>query len=209
AAAGRRADAVGEIEALTADEFAALPRDSLSRASLAILAEAAVTCGAAAAAVPVLPARAPSEARTLIQGVPVGWGAAAWYVARLQWLTGRSADAARSAATAQRLHRRWGAGGFSDPLAELGRATPLSQRESQVIALLAAGREDAEMAAALGVSVHTIERHVANIFLKLGVRNRAEATAWAHRHGRAGGEHSFRDARAAGPMRAPGKTSDP
>jgi DNA-binding CsgD family transcriptional regulator len=26
-----------------------------------------------------------------------------------------------------------------------------------------------------------VERHVANIFVKIGVRNRAEATAWAHR----------------------------
>ena len=187
ATAGRRADAAGEVEALTADGFAALPRDSLYLASLAILAEAAVTCRAASAAGPLLAALAPYETRNLIQGVPVGWGAAAWYVARLQWLTGRPGDAARAAATAQRLHRRWGAGGFSDPLADLGREgadAPLSQRESQVITLLAAGQENAEMAALLGVSVHTIERHVANIFGKLGVRNRAEATAWAHRHGR-------------------------
>jgi DNA-binding NarL/FixJ family response regulator len=34
--------------------------------------------------------------------------------------------------------------------------------------------------------VHTIERHVANIFVKTGVRNRAGATAWAHRRGLAG-----------------------
>jgi DNA-binding CsgD family transcriptional regulator len=189
ATAGRRADATEEIEALTADGFAALPRDSLYLASLAILAEAAVTCRAAPAGGLLLAALAPYETRNLIQGVPVGWGSAAWYVARLQWLTGRPADAARSAATAQRLHRRWGAGGWPDPLAGLavlgGLGAPLSQRESQVIALLAGGRENAEMAAALGVSVHTIERHVANIFRKLGVRNRAEATAWAHRHGRA------------------------
>jgi DNA-binding CsgD family transcriptional regulator len=145
-----------------------------------------VSCRAAGLAGPILAELAPYRERNLIQGVPVGWGAAAWYIARLQWLTGRPGDAARSAATAQRLHHRWGAGGFPDPLAGLARAIPLSQRESQVIALLAAGRENAEMAAQLGVSVHTIERHVANIFLKLGVRNRAEATAWAHRHGRAG-----------------------
>ena len=189
ATAGRRDDATGEIEALTENGFAALPRDSLYLASLAILAEAAVTCRAASAGGPLLAALAPYETRNLIQGVPVGWGAAAWYIARLQWLTGQPGPAARSAATARRLHRRWGAGGFPDPLADLGRAgagAPLSQRESQVIALLAAGQENAEMAALLGVSVHTIERHVANIFGKLGVRNRAEATAWAHRHGRAG-----------------------
>ena len=104
-----------------------------------------------------------------------------------QGFGGRPGDAARSAATAQRLHRRWGAGGFGDPLAGLGlqgATAPLSHRESEVIALLASGQANAEMATALGVSVHTIERHVANIFLKIGVRNRAEATAWAHRHGR-------------------------
>ena len=62
----------------------------------------------------------------------------------------------------------------------------MSQRESEVIGLLAAGRENAEIAAVLGVSVHTVERHVANIFIKIAVRNRAEATAWAHRRGLAG-----------------------
>ncbi len=186
AAAGRRADAVAEIEALESRGFAALPRDSLYLASLAILAETAVTCRAAGSACPILAELAPYESRNLIQGVPVGWGAAAWYVARLQWLLGRPADAARSAATAQQLHRRWGAAGLGDPLAGLGRDTltaPLSQRESEVIGLLAAGRENAEIAAVLGVSVHTVERHVANIFIKIAVRNRAEATAWAHRRG--------------------------
>jgi DNA-binding CsgD family transcriptional regulator len=186
AAAGRRADAASEVGALVADGFAALPRDSLYLASLAIMAEASVTCRAAALAPPILAALTPYRSRNLIQGVPVGWGAADWYIARLQWLAGRPGDAARSAAAAQRLHRRWGAGGLGDPLADLGRdpaAAPLSRRESEVIALLASGRENAEMAAALGVSVHTVERHVANIFVKIGVRNRAEATAWAHRRG--------------------------
>ena len=60
---------------------------------------------------------------------------------------------------------------------------PLSPREQEVLTLLACGQANAEIAAALGVSVHTVERHVANIFTKLGVRNRAEATAWAYRHG--------------------------
>jgi len=189
AAAGQHADATDEIEALAADGFAALPRDSLYLASLAILAEAAVTCQAADLARLILAALTPYRSRNLIQGVPVGWGAADWYIARLQWLTGRHGDASRSAATARRLHRRWGAEGLGDPLASLGRdpaSAPLSRRESEVIGLLASGRENAEMAAALGVSVHTIERHVANIFLKIGVRNRAEATAWAHRRGIAG-----------------------
>jgi DNA-binding CsgD family transcriptional regulator len=185
AAAGRCAAATAGIEALAAGGFAGLPRDSLYLASLAILAEAAVTCRATGGARSVLDELAPYASRNLIQGVPVGWGAAAWYIARLQWLLGRHGDAAKSADLARRLHLKWGAAGLGDPLEGLGRdpaAGPLSQREAEVIRLLAAGRENAEIAAALTVSVHTIERHVANIFIKIGVRNRAEATAWAHRH---------------------------
>ena len=187
AAAGRTADAVGEIEALTADRLAALPRDSLYLASVALLGEAAVTCHAADLAAPILDELAPYATRNLIQGVPAGWGAAAWHIARLEWLLGRRADAARSARAAVRLHRQWGAAGFGHPLDGLGRdiaVVRLSGRESEVLALLAAGQPNAEMAAALDVSVHTVERHVANIFAKIGVRNRAEATAWAHRSGR-------------------------
>ena len=156
---------------------------------MAILGEATVTCRATDLARPILDELTPYAARNLIQGVPVGWGAAAWHIARLQWLLGRRAEAARSAAAAQRLHRQWGAAGFGHPLAGLGRdaaAVRLSPRESEVLSLLAAGQANLEIAAALAVSVHTIERHVANIFGKLGVRNRAEATAWAHRHGLAG-----------------------
>ena len=44
-----------------------------------------------------------------------------------------------------------------------------------MLGLLASGQANAEIGAALGVSVHTVERHVANIFVKIGVRNRAEA----------------------------------
>ena len=186
ATAGRGADAAREVEALAADRLAALPRDSLYLASVAILGEAAVACQAAELAGPVLDELAPYATRNLIQGVPVGWGAAAWHIARLEWLLGRRADAARSAQLAVRLHRQWGAAGFGHPLDGLGRdiaVVRLSPRESQVLALLAAGHANAEMAADLDVSVHTIERHVANIFAKIGARNRAEATAWAHRSG--------------------------
>jgi DNA-binding CsgD family transcriptional regulator len=84
------------------------------------------------------------------------------------------------------LHRLWGAGGLGDPLTDLGRdaaTARLSRREAEILNLLASGQSNSEMAVVLGVSVHTIERHVANIFLKISVRNRAEATAWAHRQG--------------------------
>jgi DNA-binding CsgD family transcriptional regulator len=49
--------------------------------------------------------------------------------------------------------------------------------------LLAGGDSNAEIAAALGVSVHTVERHAANLYRKIGARGRADAIAWAFRRG--------------------------
>ena len=52
-----------------------------------------MTCRVTDAAKPILAELTPYAARNLIQGVPVGWGAAAWHIARLQWLLGRHAEA--------------------------------------------------------------------------------------------------------------------
>jgi DNA-binding CsgD family transcriptional regulator len=59
----------------------------------------------------------------------------------------------------------------------------LSQREREVLALLAAGRSNAQIAEALTISLNTVGRHVSNIFGKTGVANRTEAASYAHRHG--------------------------
>ena len=59
----------------------------------------------------------------------------------------------------------------------------LTARELDVLRLLAAGRTNAEIAEALFVSLATARTHVANIYRKLGVANRAEAADYAHRHG--------------------------
>ncbi len=59
----------------------------------------------------------------------------------------------------------------------------LSSREREVLALIAAGRTDTEIAAVLVLSPHTVHRHVANIRTKLGVGTRAAAAAWAVAHG--------------------------
>jgi DNA-binding CsgD family transcriptional regulator len=63
--------------------------------------------------------------------------------------------------------------------AALAAALSLTRRQAEVLALLAAGRTDAEIAAELGISRHTIRRHVEGIYERLGVRNRAQATAKA------------------------------
>jgi DNA-binding CsgD family transcriptional regulator len=59
----------------------------------------------------------------------------------------------------------------------------LTPREAEVLRLIGAGATNKEIAAQLVVSVATAERHTANIYNKIGVRNRAEAAAFAHRHG--------------------------
>ena len=51
----------------------------------------------------------------------------------------------------------------------------LSPRENDVLAMLADGLTDREIATALTISPRTVETHVSNILHKLGVRNRAEA----------------------------------
>ena len=59
----------------------------------------------------------------------------------------------------------------------------LSDREVDVLRLLAGGDSNAEIARRLTLSVHTVERHVANIYRKIDARGRADATAYALRHG--------------------------
>jgi len=59
---------------------------------------------------------------------------------------------------------------------------PLSDREREVLALVARGRTDAQIAEQLVLSAHTVHRHVANVRTKLGVSSRAAAAAWATEH---------------------------
>ncbi|HEY7295756.1 MAG TPA: LuxR C-terminal-related transcriptional regulator, partial [Dehalococcoidia bacterium] len=59
----------------------------------------------------------------------------------------------------------------------------LSAREVEVLRLVAAGKTNREVAAALVISEGTVERHVTNLYGKIGARNRAEATSYAHAHG--------------------------
>jgi len=58
----------------------------------------------------------------------------------------------------------------------------LSEREAQVLRLLAAGKTNRTIANELFISERTVARHVSNIFGKLGVSSRTGATAWAFQH---------------------------
>jgi len=61
--------------------------------------------------------------------------------------------------------------------------TELTPRELDVLRLVAGGDANGEIARRLGLSVHTVERHLANVYPKIGARGRADATAYAIRHG--------------------------
>jgi DNA-binding CsgD family transcriptional regulator len=57
----------------------------------------------------------------------------------------------------------------------------LTRREVEILRAVAAGKSNREIASTLVLSVHTVERHIANIYRKIDARNRAEATAFALR----------------------------
>jgi non-specific serine/threonine protein kinase len=59
-----------------------------------------------------------------------------------------------------------------------GRAKPPTRREREVAALIAQGRTNRQIAAALGISPRTADRHVENITTKLGFHCRAQIAAW-------------------------------
>jgi len=59
----------------------------------------------------------------------------------------------------------------------------LTERELEVLRLLTSGQSSRLIAGELVLSVRTVERHVSNIYTKLGVQTRAQATACALRHG--------------------------
>ena len=61
-------------------------------------------------------------------------------------------------------------------------AHDVTQREREVLRLVAGGRTNRQIATELGISAKTVERHLSNIFIKLGVANRAAATAYAYDH---------------------------
>lgn len=61
-------------------------------------------------------------------------------------------------------------------------ASGLTRREAEVLALVATGKTNRQIATDLFISEKTVARHLSNIFTKLGLENRSAATAYAFKH---------------------------
>jgi DNA-binding NarL/FixJ family response regulator len=113
----------------------------------------------------------------------------AWSRARLSSAlraAGRVADANEQAQLAAEVGRRLGAQPLLDELgsaADPAGSAALTARETEVLALLAEGRTNRQLARELYISEKTVSVHVSNILAKLGVRSRTEAAAVARRDG--------------------------
>ncbi|MCO1653428.1 helix-turn-helix domain-containing protein, partial [Pseudonocardia humida] len=102
---------------------------------------------------------------------------------------GLGAEPLRAAATDLARRARLPLGGRDGrvaPAGELPARLGLTPRETEVLALVAAGLANADIAERLFISTKTASVHVSNILGKLQVANRVEAAAAAHRLGLAG-----------------------
>lgn len=107
---------------------------------------------------------------------------------------GISPRAARAAGAAGFISKDWPApeiaklvrmvGDGQEVFRDTGSQTPaLTDRESEILTLIAGGATNREIAAALFLSPHTVKEHTSTLYRKLGARNRAEAVQRAQRLG--------------------------
>jgi ATP/maltotriose-dependent transcriptional regulator MalT len=140
-----------------------------------------------------LAAGAPQEALVALRSAAGAWHAldVPYETARTRVLVG---DACRALGdedaailehdAAREIFARLGATGDLTGLGGVsGDAHGLSPRELEVLRLVAGGRTNREIAAALVISEHTVARHLQNIYAKLGISSRGAATAFAYEHG--------------------------
>jgi DNA-binding NarL/FixJ family response regulator len=106
-----------------------------------------------------------------------------------------SPEAAKAAGASGFISKDWSADEVANAVRMVGRgmtvfarqadgpATPLTDRERDVLELIGAGSTNREIAERLFLSPHTVKDHTTALYRKLGVRNRAEATRKAEQLG--------------------------
>ena len=83
-----------------------------------------------------------------------------------------------------RLYRvEWSESYVAEPPVSKEPASPLTPRETEVLGLLAGGHSGREISVELCVSLSTVQRHIANVYAKIGARGRVEAAAYAIERG--------------------------
>jgi ATP/maltotriose-dependent transcriptional regulator MalT len=117
--------------------------------------------------------------------VPYEVAAARTLLGQAQRETGDAAAATQSFAAARALFETIGArldAHGIEPARRMKRPCGLTEREVEVLCLIADGRPNKDIAAQLRLSAKTVSRHLTNIFNKIGVNSRAAATAFAFEH---------------------------
>jgi two-component system response regulator DesR len=106
-----------------------------------------------------------------------------------------SPQAARTAGASGFVSKDWSADEVAMAVRMVGRgmtvfgrreeapAAPLTEREREVLVLIASGATNREIAERLFLSPHTVKEHASSLYRKLGVKNRAEAARRAERLG--------------------------
>jgi DNA-binding NarL/FixJ family response regulator len=104
-------------------------------------------------------------------------------LARAQQLLGHQPAAAAELACATEIYRQLGARPDLERLSRRALPGGLTAREAEVLACVASGASNRDVARALFISDKTVSRHLANIYLKAGVSTRTSAAAWARQNG--------------------------
>lgn len=184
-----------EVAAATGDvELASAAADELTGVADTYGTVGLIAAARQAAGTARLAAGEPERALPLLRDALRRWRDvdAGFETARIRCLLARALEsvgdvdaAAREVEAATAVFTKLGA---TSALRELG-APPgamypggLSAREAEVLACVAAGRTNRQIATELGISERTVERHLSNIFVKLDVSSRTEAAGYAFEH---------------------------
>jgi len=92
-------------------------------------------------------------------------------------------DALLSPAVTRRVIEQFSAGAARDVPSTRAALPDLTERETEVLALLARGLSNTEIAGSLFVGEATVKTHVSNLLAKLGVRDRIQAVVFAYENG--------------------------